>query len=120
MRAFANVEIYFQHWESSIKIQKFVIMKHKQLNFEQRYSIQLMLRSKIKKKEIIKAIGVSESTFYREINRNSRKSSYNANHAQMLADERKREGHYKTKFSFSMERIISWLVQIRGNRNGFS
>ena len=112
MRAFTNVEIYFQHWESPIKIQKFVIMKHKQLNYEQRYSIELMLKSKIKKKEIIKALSVDESTFYRELKRNSRQSSYNAKHAQMLADERKKEGHYKTKFSFSMERIIREKIQL--------
>ena len=112
MRAFTSVEIYFQHWESPIKIQRFVIMKHKQLNYEQRYSIELMLRSKVKKRDIIEAIGVSEPTFYREINRNSRKYSYNAKHAQTLADERKREGHYKTKFSFSMEKIIKERIQL--------
>ena len=111
-RAFTNVEINFQHWESPIKIQKFVIMKHKQLNFEQRYSIELMLRSKIKKKEIIKATGVGESTFYRELRRNSRKTSYNAKYAQMLADERKKEGHYKTKFSFTMEKIIREKIKL--------
>ena len=112
MRAFSSVEIYFQHWGSPINIQKFVIMKHKQLNYEQRDSIELMLRSKVKKKGIIAAIGVSESTFYRELNRNSRKSNYSANHAQMLADERKKGGHYKKKFSFSMEKIIKEEIQL--------
>ena len=87
-------------------------MKHKQLNFEQRYSIEVMLRSKVKKKDIIKAIRVDASTFYRELNRNTKKLSYHANYAQMLANERKKEGHYKTKFSFSMERIIKDKTKI--------
>lgn len=106
------LKFIFNIGESPIKIQKFVIMKHKQLNYEQRYSIELMLRSKVKKKEIINTLKVSESTFYRELSRNSRKSSYNAKHAQMLADERKREGHYKVKFSFTMERIVKEKIQL--------
>ena len=81
-------------------------MNYMQLNFEQRYSIEVMLKAKVKKKEIAKSIGVNESTLYRELKRNSKKRSYNAKYAQMLADERKKEGHYKTIFSSSMEKII--------------
>jgi len=91
---------------------KFVFMTYKQLNFEQRYSIELMLKSKTSKSLICKHLGVSESTFYRELSRNSNPRSYNAKHAQMLADERKKEGHYKTIFSDRMENlIIDKLVQ---------
>ena len=83
-----------------------MIVKYKQLNFEQRYSIEMMLKSKIKKKEIFRSLNIAESTFYRELKRNSKTRSYSAKHAQMLADERKKEGHYKKVFSFSMESII--------------
>jgi len=81
-------------------------MKYKQLNYEKRYTIECMLNTSVKKEEIIKAISVSGSTFYRELKRNSKPQSYNAKHAQMLADERKKEGHYKTFFSFSMEKKV--------------
>ena len=82
-------------------------MTYKQLNFEQRYSIEVMLKSKTRKSLIWESIGISESTFYREVKRNSLPRSYNAKHAQMLSDERKKEGHYKTVFSDRMEKIIT-------------
>ncbi|QTD36353.1 IS30 family transposase [Polaribacter batillariae] len=81
-------------------------MNYKQLTFEQRYSIELMLKAKISKKEIIKSLCINESTFYRELKRNSKPRTYSAKHAQKLADERKKEGHYKTIFSTEMKKII--------------
>jgi IS30 family transposase len=81
-------------------------MRYKQLNFEQRYSIEVMLRAKTKKSLIWVSLGISESTFYREVKRNFRSRSYNAKYAQMLSDERKKEGHYKTIFSDKMQKLI--------------
>ncbi|MDC3260139.1 helix-turn-helix domain-containing protein, partial [bacterium] len=69
-------------------------MKYKQLNFEQRYSIENMLKAGTKKTDIAKTLKVAEATLYREIKRNSKKRRYDAKYAQMLADERKKEGHY--------------------------
>lgn len=51
-------------------------------------------------------IGVHESTLYRELKRNKGKSGYFANHAQVLAVERKRDGHVKKRFTPSMERYV--------------
>jgi IS30 family transposase len=58
-----------------------------------------MLKAGTKKIDIEKILSIAETTLYREINRNFKKRSYYANHAQKLADERKKEGHYKTIFS---------------------
>ena len=82
-------------------------MRYKRLNYEQRYSIEKMLKTKTKKKEIALVLGISESTLYRELNRNKRaRGSYNAIYANMLAHERQCEGHYKKKFTSSMEKIV--------------
>ena len=81
-------------------------MKYKQINFEQRFSIESMLKLNTPKKEIAISLNLAESSLYRELKRNSRIRSYNAKHAHKLADERKKEGHYKTVFSSSMEKII--------------
>ena len=81
-------------------------MKHKQLTFEQRYAIERMLKDKHSKKSIISTLELVESTFYRELKRNGKKRVYNAKHAQMLAEERRKTGHYKTVFSTAMETII--------------
>ena len=81
-------------------------MKHKQLTFEQRYAIEYMLKDKHSKKSIISTLGLVESTFYREFKRNCKKRVYNAKHANMLAEERRKTGHYKTVFTSGMEKII--------------
>lgn len=65
-----------------------------------------MLKTATKKKDIATSLNISESTLFREFARNSKPMSYSAKYAQMLADERKKERHYKTVFSFSMEKII--------------
>ena len=81
-------------------------MKHKHLTYEQRYSIEIMLKTKINKKDIYESLGIPSSTFYRELKRNSKPRSYQAKHAQMLADERKREQHMKTYFTSSVQELI--------------
>lgn len=82
-------------------------MRNKHLTFTQRYSIEVMLRAKVKKKEIWSSLNIPESTFYRELKRNSKKNTYNAEYAQMLATERKRDQHMKTRLTDSMIRIIT-------------
>lgn len=82
-------------------------MKYKQITFEQRYSIECMLKHKIKKSVIRSTLDLSESTLYRELKRNGRpRGSYNAKYAQLLANERKKEGHLKKRFTLKMEAYI--------------
>ena len=83
------------------------MIPYKQLTFEQRYTIELMLKQSISKAHIALTIGRSESTLYRELKRNcTNRGLYRADYAQMLADERKKEGHYKTFFSEKMQSIV--------------
>jgi IS30 family transposase len=83
-------------------------MQHyKQLTYEQRYAIEVMLKNGVSKKHVSEGIGKSESTIHREVNRNRKlRGSYRAVYAQMLADERKKEGHYKRKLDDDMIRLI--------------
>lgn len=83
-------------------------MKITHLTYEQRYVIECMLKTKRPRKEIFTAIGVSESTLSREISRNSKPRSYNAKYAQMLADERQKEQHVKTKLTQDM---FSYIIR---------
>lgn len=83
-------------------------MKITHLTYEQRYVIECMLKAKRPRKEIFRAIGVSESTLSRELKRNSKPRSYNAKHAQMLADERQKEQHVKTKLTQDM---FSYIIR---------
>lgn len=63
---------------------------YKQLTKEQRYTIEVLLKQKQRKKDIAAAIGVSGSTVYREIRRNrGKRGNYTHGLAQELADERK-------------------------------
>ncbi len=82
-------------------------MTKKHLSFTQRYSIEVMLRAKVKKKDIWSSLNIPGSTFYRELKRNTKKNKYNAEYAQMLATERKRDQHMKTRLTDSMVRIIN-------------
>ena len=63
---------------------------YKHLTSEQRYTIEVLLKQKTKKKDIAEAIGVSVSTVYRETSRNAGKhGAYTHRLAQELADTRK-------------------------------
>lgn len=82
-------------------------MRNKHLTFTQRYSIEMMLKANVKKKDIWSSLKIPESTFYRELKRNIKKNNYNAEHAQMLATERKQDQHMKTRLTDSMVRLIT-------------
>jgi IS30 family transposase len=83
------------------------MIPYKQLTFEQRYTIELMLNQNISKAKIALTLDRSESTIHRELSRNQTKRGlYRAGYAQMLADERKKEGHFKTFLSERMKTFI--------------
>jgi IS30 family transposase len=87
-------------------------MRNKHLTYDQRYSIEMMLKAKVQKKIIYQTLKIPESTFYRELKRNSKKRIYNASFAHMLADERKRDRHLKTKLTTSMMRLIDEKLKL--------
>lgn len=80
-------------------------MKH--ITKEQRYEIKAYLKCKMKQSFIAKAIGVSESTISRELNRNSSKRGiYIPAKANEKANERKERFNQKRKFDITTERIV--------------
>lgn len=71
-----------------------------------------MLKNKIANKIIWSTLGIPECTFYRELKRNSKPRSYNAKYAQMLADERQKEQHVKTKLTQDMLNYITRKLKL--------
>jgi hypothetical protein len=58
-----------------------------------------MLKEKHSKKSIITTIRIVESTFYFELKRKSKKQVYHVHLENVLAEERRKPGHYKTVFT---------------------
>jgi IS30 family transposase len=66
-------------------------MNYQQLIDSQRYQIAAYLKANFTITRIAIELGVHKSTICRELKRNSKKRSYNANYASTLSKERKRE-----------------------------
>ena len=78
----------------------------KQLTKEQRYVIQALNKLKVSKIKIAQEIGVHKSTIYRELKRNSGKRSYQAQRAQMYANERKERFCANRKFTADIKKLV--------------
>jgi len=88
--------------------------KYKQLTDIQRYKIEVYLQQKFSITKIASKLGVHKSTISREIKRNGKKRSYNAEFAQMLSQERKKEAYKHKKFDINMKRYIDkHLIQFQ-------
>ena len=85
-------------------------MKH--LTLEQRYEIKAYLKCNKSKSFIAKEIGVSKSTIYREIKRNSTKTGkYNPKFAEELYEERKERFSLERKFTKEIERLVNMYLK---------
>ena len=109
------------------KINQFCIVMYKQLTSEQRYTISVLLSKGLKKKEIAEAIGVSNSTITRELQRNSSKRGvYKWEIAQKQAEKRSKRTpgnraiskaiwssvkHYLVDEQWSPEQISGYLAK---------
>ncbi len=87
-------------------------MKYTHLTCEQRYQIETYLKAKMFKKFICKELQISRSTLYRAFKRNKTKRGlYRANHANMLAEERKeRYGRGRTFTSYKQKIIDNYIT----------
>jgi len=81
-------------------------MNYTQLIDSQRYQIEAYLKAKYSITQIAKELGVHKSTISRELKRNSKKRSYNANYAQTISDERRKESYKHSVFDANMKRYI--------------
>ena len=81
--------------------------KYNQITLGQRQQIEVLVRMKTSKPKIAKLLGVHRSTVYRELNRNSGNyGSYNANYAQVFANDRKERLRRPRKLDSLMEKQI--------------
>lgn len=81
-------------------------MKNKQLTSQQRYQIDVLLRTGTAIKEIASLLDTDKSTIYREIKRNKSKRIYIAKYAQELSTERKDRFSGSRKLTGSVEKFI--------------
>jgi IS30 family transposase len=80
-------------------------MKNKQLTLIQRNQIEVLLQTKTPIKLVSQLLDTHESTIYREIKRNKRRT-YSANYAQQLSTERKERFGCKRKLTSEMKKSI--------------
>lgn len=81
--------------------------KYKQLTYEQRIRIEVLLKQRVKKNKIAEEIKVHRSVLYRELNRNKQKrGGYNAKWAHELAQERKERFICPRKLSEGVKKTI--------------
>jgi IS30 family transposase len=80
-------------------------MKNKHLTSIQRNQIEVLLQTKTPIKKISQLLDTHQSTIYREIRRNKRRS-YSSIYAQQLSNERKERFGRKRKLTFEMKKSI--------------
>jgi IS30 family transposase len=80
-------------------------MKNKHLTSIQRNQIEVLLQTKTPIKRVSQLLDTHESTIYREIKRNKRRT-YSANYAQQLSTERKERFGRKRKLTSEMKKSI--------------
>jgi IS30 family transposase len=81
-------------------------MNYTQLINSQRYQIEAYLKAKYSITQIAMELGVHKSTISRELKRNSKKRSYNANYAQTISNKRRKEAYRHSVFDSNMKRYI--------------
>lgn len=84
--------------------------KYKQLTLEQRYEISVLYKQKFLKSMIAEIIGVDKSTITRELQRNSKVRSYNAEYAQKRADIKRKQARKAIKLTEEMKKDICQLL----------
>ena len=81
-------------------------MNYNQLTDPQRYQIESYLKANFSQTRIAQELGVNKSTISRELKRNSKKRSYNANFAIVVSKERRKEAYKHSVFDMNMKSYI--------------
>lgn len=84
--------------------------KYKQLTLKQRYEISALYKQKFPKSMIAEVIGVDKSTITRELQRNSKVRSYNAEYAQKQTDTKRKQAKKAIKLTEEMKKDICQLL----------
>jgi transposase, IS30 family len=82
---------------------------YKQISYEQRIELVILLKQGVSKTEIATALHVSRKTIYNEINRNSSPGiykKYSAIQAQMRSEDRRKNSNPKSKITPAMVEIL--------------
>lgn len=85
---------------------------YKQLTYEQRCQIEVLNKSGLTQQEIADAVGTSQPTISRELNRNTGQRGYRHKQAQRMRDERRHAAAKTVKMNESMvERVEQKLAE---------
>ena len=81
-------------------------MNYQQLIDSQRYQIESYLQAGFSQTKIAEALGVNKSTISRELKRNSKRRTYNANFAITVRNDPKKEAYKHDVFDANMKYYI--------------
>lgn len=81
-------------------------MKYKQLTYEQRIEIYILLKAGYNQTQIAEFIGVNKSTVSREINRNTGKKGYRYKQANQRTMDRRHNAKKHIRFSPELQRLV--------------
>ena len=105
---------------------KGALMGYKQLTSNERYQINILLKTGYNQTEIAKEVHVHKSTISRELKRNRGKRGYRHKQAQRFADQRRRKEKRRItaedwkiierylKKDFSPEQVSHWVLMYFG------
>jgi transposase, IS30 family len=88
---------------------------YKQISYEQRIQLDLLLKQGASKTNISSLLGVSRKTIYNELNRNSSPGNYKkytANQAQSRRNERRKNSNPNSKITSAMIEILKKRISI--------
>jgi transposase, IS30 family len=81
-------------------------MKNKQITSQQRYQLEVLLRTGTPVKKIAELLDTHRSSIYREIKRNKSKRLYVAQKAHEIAQERKERFSRRRKLTYMVEKFV--------------
>ena len=86
-------------------------MKYKQISYEQRYQIYILLKVGLSQAKIAKLIGTSRSAICREIKRNTGKKGYRPNQAHQRAISRRQNADKHIRFTDDIKHDVTELLE---------
>ncbi len=87
-------------------------MKYKQLSYDQRVEIRILLKAGLKQSQIAKLLGVHKSTICRELKRNTGLRGYRPKQAQEFTEHRRKKATKNIRFTDEVKaKVILYLNQ---------
>ena len=87
-------------------------MSYKQLSYEQRVEIRILLKLDYSRTKIAGLLGVHKATISRELSRNVGQRGYRPKQAQLSTEDRRRNAYKHVRFTDDVrDRVVFYLKQ---------